>query len=361
MGAAYRAEDLKSGKTVAVKELVYSFENPEDKEFGIGNFLAEMGVLKSLLHPQIPKILDHFVENREFFFVMEFIEGKDFSTLLKESGRLGLPEEKVVRIGIEICRILEYLHTREPAPVIHKDIKSSNIMQRNEDGKIFLIDFGIAKAGSVKEGMMIGTAGYAPPEQFLNQVDARSDLFALGATLHELSTGKRPDESSFDFPPPNELNQNLSREFSEVILEALQYEPENRYQTAKQFEEALQTLLPEMVPINPEQTFQELCQFFFKKTLFPLLEELQRNYVNECQTLSLPENQDSFSFTLGIQIPYILIVEANSQKHAIQFYFKEGILSKTFLGEISLEKSEDWGRAEEFVRIMTSKYNGGTE
>jgi serine/threonine protein kinase len=358
MGAAYQAIDLESGKIVAVKELVSVYETLEDKETGIGNFLAEMGVLKSLFHPQIPKILDHFVENRGFFFVMEFIEGKDFSSFLNETGRIGLSEEKVARIGIEVCRILDYLHTRKPAPVIHKDIKSSNLMERKVDGKIFLIDFGIANAGTMKQGMMIGTAGYAPPEQYLNQVDSRSDLYALGATLHEISTGKRPDESSFDFLPPCDLNSSLSKEFSEILLTALSYEPENRFQSAELFEEALQTLLPEKVPENPEHSFQESCRLFFTSSLFPLLQEVQKDYMNECQTLSLPENQGSFSFVLGVQVPYVLMVESDPVKTVIRFSFKEGLLSKTFMGEISPGNREDWEKGKRYVEQFVSKFIG---
>jgi serine/threonine protein kinase len=354
MGAAYLARDEETGMLVVVKELLDSFESQEDRETGIGNFLAEMQVLKALDHPQIPCILDHFVEKRGFFFIMEFVEGEDLTTKLEIEKRL--PEEKVIHIGIYVCHVLDYLHNHKPFPILHRDIKSSNIMQRKKDNRIMVLDFGIAKAAKPKEGMMIGTLGYAPPEQHLNQPEPRSDLYALGATLHELATGKRPDSEGFYFDPPNALVPELSQEFSNIVMTALQYNPDDRFESAKAFEEALQSLLPYPLPKIEPDPFWEACRKFSKEFLFPLLTEIKNQHFNACQTLFFPENLHYLSFTLGTQIPHTLMVQAIEEKQKIEFYVKEGILSKTFLGAISPFQKEQWKEVQDWVNLFLSQY-----
>lgn len=355
MGAAYRGEDLETKRIVAVKELIDRFESPEERDSGIGNFLAEMRVLKSIRHPQIPRILDHFVEKRGFFFVLDFVEGKDLTSMLEDGGRSGLPEEDVIRIGVHVCRVLRYLHER-PEPIVHRDIKPSNIMQRKRDGRIMLLDFGIAQAAMPKAGMMIGTRGYAPIEQHRNQVEPRSDVYALGATLHELATGQRPDEESFYFPPPNELRVELSIPFCEVVIGALGFEPGERFESAAALEEALQSLLPYPVPENAADPFAEASAAFWKNALLPILADVKRQHLNECQTDVFPDYPDFFSFTLGSQIPHSLIVQVEEEKEAICFYSKEGLLSKTPLGEIRPADPGSHEKARSLVERFLSMY-----
>ena len=127
-----------------------------------------------------------------FYFVMEFIEGTDLSTKLKNEGNPGFPYQQVVEWAIQVASALEYTHNLEP-PVAHRDIKPSNLILRHKDGRILIIDFGIARVLSVVDGFWIGTQGYAPPEQQMGKPDPRSDLYALGATIHELISGVKPE------------------------------------------------------------------------------------------------------------------------------------------------------------------------
>src|SRR5262249_55736832 len=138
--------------------------------------------------------------------------------------------------------VLEYLHAQQPEPVIFRDLKPSNIMIR-QDGRLMLVDFGIARSFAPQQkGTMIGTEGYAPPEQYRGIADARGDMYALGATLHHLSTGSDPrSETPFTFAqrPPRCLNQRLTQEFEQIVLKLAQYSPVDRFQSADELKRAL--------------------------------------------------------------------------------------------------------------------------
>lgn len=334
MGATYRSEDLELKKSVAVKQLPEHFQSQDARETAIGNFLTEMAILKSIDHPQIPKILDQFVERNAFYFVQEFIPGSDFTAILEKSGRQGIPEEEVIRIGISVCRILHYLHNRKPEPIIHRDIKPSNLMKRSRDGEIMLLDFGISRA-LVPPDQMLGTLGYAPPEQFEDRTDARSDLYSLGVTLHELSTGLRPNPDRYEFRAPHETNPNLSPEFSAMILTALQLSPRNRFQSAEAFEHGLASLMSEPHPFADGGFNREILKGFQEETILPALRDLKSRHANDCQNERLPKSFHHFTFTLGAQFPHSLLIDVDHARHAISFHMKEGLLPAKLLGEIS--------------------------
>jgi len=357
MGATYVATDSATGQNVVVKELLQSNQSPDEKDMAIRNFLAELAVLKSIRHPQIPRILDHFVEDRRFFFTMEYIPGKDFSTILADSGRVGLPEDMVVRVGIEVCRILTYLHTVKPYPIIHRDLKPANLMRRDGDERIMLLDFGISKAAKPKEGMMIGTAGYAPPEQHLHQTDPRSDIYSLGATLHELATGLTPlPENEFIFAFPSEIRPELSHEFSDTIIKSLYFEPDDRYPSALKFEEALERLLPEKLPPVPLDHFVEAVERLGKEFLTPALHHLKREYGSECQTDHVGNDFTHMTFTLGTHIPFELIIQAKPEKHHLTFFVREGLLPPTLIGEIDPTNENAHEKIHGILHLYTARY-----
>jgi outer membrane protein assembly factor BamB/tRNA A-37 threonylcarbamoyl transferase component Bud32 len=244
MGSVYRARDLHFPaitKLVAVKEMISEVRDQFMREMIVKNFEREANLLATLSHPSIPRIYDYFTQDERSYLVLEFIHGKDLEAILSESQEL-FPVEQVVGWAIELCDVLDYLHTHKPEPIIFRDMKPSNVMI-NQHGRIVLIDFGIAKAFQHgQKGTMMGTEGYSPPEQYRGEGSPVGDIYALGATLHHILTRKDPQkEPPFTFAerPIREFNPQVSPELEAVIKKALEYLPEDRYQSAKEMKEAL--------------------------------------------------------------------------------------------------------------------------
>ncbi len=244
MGAVYRARDLhfpKVVKLVAVKEMINQARDPLVRKTIVQNFEREANVLATLHHSSIPRIYDYFSEDDRSYLVLEFINGKDLETVLSETEDF-LPEEQVVTWAIELCDVLQYLHTHKPEPVIFRDMKPSNVMI-NTQNHVILVDYGIAKPFQAgQKGTMIGTEGYSPPEQYRGEATFLADIYALGATLHHLLTRRDPRlEPPFSFSerPIREINPNVSLELETVISTALQYNPEDRFKSAEAMKEAL--------------------------------------------------------------------------------------------------------------------------
>jgi len=234
MGKVYQALDISSGKKLAVKEMEERFSSQDERSRALEQFRGEAVMLMRLSHPHIPRVLDYFSSKSSHFMVMEFIEGSDLDRHLRQRGS-PYPESTAIKWGIEICRVLYYLHIQKP-PVIFRDIKPSNIILTPE-GKLMLLDFGIArifKAHKSSDTFAMGTEGYAAPEQYLGggQTDPRSDIYALAATLYHLSTGEVP---LFAFPRLKEL----SPQFSAVLKKATELDPDMRYGSAREFRLAL--------------------------------------------------------------------------------------------------------------------------
>lgn len=253
MGAVYLAQDLRfTGVTrmCAVKEMISTTPDPHVRRLAVQTFEREANLLVQLNHPGIPEIYDFFTEGVRSYLVMEYVEGENLEHILDETEGM-LKEDLVFDWAIQVCDVLEYLHSQNP-PIVFRDVKPSNIMLRKHDRKIALIDFGIAKAfESGQKGTMIGTEGYSPPEQYKGIADPRGDIYALGATLHHLLTKRDPRlEPPFSFheEPVRLLNPALSEETSAVIMKALEYEPEKRYSSARVFKEALLATLDKNRP-----------------------------------------------------------------------------------------------------------------
>lgn len=244
MGSVYRARDLHFPnvvKLVAVKEMINQAGDPMVRQMMVQNFEREANILVTLNHPSIPHIFDFFTYRERSYLVIEFIQGKDLEELLSET-REPFTEEQVVQWAIELCDVLSYLHNHKPDPVIFRDMKPSNVMV-NQQNHIVLIDFGIAKNfRSGQRGTMIGTEGYSPPEQYRGEATQQADIYALGATLHHLLTGKDPRlEPPFTFAdrPIRKINPNISIELEAVINTALQYNACDRFKSAEAMRDAL--------------------------------------------------------------------------------------------------------------------------
>jgi len=243
-GAVYLAEDLEKGVTCALKE------NLDVGDDTLGKFLREASILYNLKHPGLPAVWDHFVIPGEGqYLVMEFVEGSSLTEILEHEGK-PLLEEDVVAVITQVCDALDYLHSQNP-PIIHRDIKPGNI-RITPEGKVVLVDFGIAKVyDQFSRTSTVARAispGYSPLEQYgLATTDARSDVYALGATAYQLLTNKVP-ASSVDIAagtvpplrPVHEVNPEVSREASLAIVRAMQLRLNRRTKSIAQFKAELE-------------------------------------------------------------------------------------------------------------------------
>ncbi len=167
-GAVYKAEDTQFGnRLVAVKEMNRGGRGPEEVAGAAEAFKREALLLAKLKHPSLPSIYDHFTEAGRWYLVMDYIEGETLEAYLNTTSRRYLPVTEVLEIGMQLCEVLDYLHTRYP-PIIFRDLKPSNVM-RTPHGHLYLIDFGIArhfKPGQVADTIALGSPGYAAREQY---------------------------------------------------------------------------------------------------------------------------------------------------------------------------------------------------
>lgn len=226
MGVVYLCKNNRLGNLWAIKEVNSQWRNQVD-------FLAEPNILKNLSHIGIIRIIDIFYENDNLYIVEDYIEGKTLREFIDANGSLS--SELVKHISLQLCSILDYLHSLNP-PIVYRDLKPSNIMI-TPSNKVVLIDFGIAriyKEGQEGDTVILGSKGYIAPEQLVNvQSNAQTDIYSLGATMYYMITGK-----SISLPIEPMLQENYSdhaaRPLVKVIQKALAVETENRYSDVKQ-------------------------------------------------------------------------------------------------------------------------------
>lgn len=245
-GSVYQARDLNFPdvrKLVAVKEMLNPATDPNLRASTLKTFQREANILATLSHPAIPKIFDFFDQNDRAYLVMEYINGSDLELLLSKTKEL--PIDKVIEWAIDLCDVLDYLHSYSPEPIIFRDMKPSNVMI-DSLGKVRLIDFGIAKAfvPNVKN-TMIGTEGYSAPEQYKGNVSPLSDIYSLGASLHHVLTRRDPRlEPPFSFAerPIADLNPKAPRELIEIVEKAVEFDLDKRFQSCAEMKAALERL-----------------------------------------------------------------------------------------------------------------------
>lgn len=253
MSVVYLALNERANKTWAIKEV--RKDGVQDFATVKQGLIAETDTLKKLSHKYLPSIIDVIDDGDTFLIVMDYIEGKSLNKVLKDSmERYGVPMgiEDVLSWGIQLCDVLNYLHTREK-PIVYRDLKPSNIMLQ-PNGEITLIDFGTAKEfkiENIEDTTSLGTPGYAAPEQYGSQDHKgksypQSDIYCLGATLHHLITGRSPSATSH-FPPITQCRTTLleetPREFRNELLglemilaKCTQQEMGQRYQSCAQLQ-----------------------------------------------------------------------------------------------------------------------------
>ena len=254
MGAVYRAIDMRfDDEPCAVKEMLDDFQSDVERGQAVDWFKREAKLLLKLNHPCIPRVRDFFVESGRHYLVMDFIDGRTLAEVFTKEGNVpglngarGVSEARARSWAQQICNVLSYLHRQYP-PIIFRDLKPSNIMVTDRD-EVKLIDFGIARTfQSQRQSTIIMTIGYAPPEQLHGMPEPRSDIYALGATLHRVLTyhdAANNKPSIFSFPPVRSLRPDISPAFEQVIMKALALVIEQRWSNAAEMERAVMNLPP---------------------------------------------------------------------------------------------------------------------
>ncbi|HYB00085.1 MAG TPA: protein kinase [Ktedonobacteraceae bacterium] len=244
MSAVYQAVDTSYGNhRVAIKEMSQGNLTAHELADAAARFQQEAALLGSLHHPNLPAIYDGFSEDGRSFLVMEYIDGKTLLQMLKDSGGRPLPVSLVLDYAIQLCDVLIYLHSHNP-PIIFRDLKPTNVMVQ-ANGHVVLIDFGIArffKEGQAQDTVFLGSPGYAPPEQHgTAQTNPRSDLYALGATLHCCLTGRDPFHATdrFAFPPIYQMNPLVPIELDQLIQRLVSLNERQRPNSALEVRQAL--------------------------------------------------------------------------------------------------------------------------
>ena len=254
MANVYLAQDRVLQRQVAVK--VLSLPYAQDPAF-VERFRREARTAARLSHPNIVAVFDSGSDADQSYLVMEYVPGQSLAELLARQGRLA--PRRAAELAMEVCAALAAAHTQG---LVHRDIKPGNVLL-GHDGRVKVTDFGIAKAVAAATtltgvGVVLGTAAYLSPEQAQGgPVDARSDLYGLGCVLYELLTGTPPFGSGADSPqvaiatrhlseppePPSWRNPQVDPGLDAVVLTALAKQPDQRFQSAIELQDALGRVL----------------------------------------------------------------------------------------------------------------------
>ena len=256
-GAVYKARDTwQADALVAIKE-AYLGELTSQQALEVGDvFQREADLLSELAHHSLPRLHEQIREPERLYLVMDFLAGETLEDYQQKVQNRRLVLSEVFDIGLQLCDVLEYLHMHQP-PIIFRDLKPSNIM-RTPEGKLYVIDFGIArffKPGRPRDTIALGSPGYAAPEQYGRaQTTPRADIYSLGAILHQLLTGKDPSESPFRFAPLRRASTNSPGSLNSSMVETMM--------------DSLAILVDSMVEMEPNR--RPISIAFVKQELYQL-------------------------------------------------------------------------------------------
>lgn len=246
-GAVYLVEDMRlGGKYLALKE---SFDNSGEAQ---QQFQLEARLLANLSHPHLPRVTDYFIESSgRQYLVMDYVDGQELTEILIQRQQ-SIQINQAVTWITQVCQAVAHLHSQQPNPIIHRDIKPHNI-KITASNQAVLVDFGIAKLYVPQKGTArIAKAvskGFSPPEQYAGGTDARSDVYALGATLYSLLTVSLPPDA-FDriikgtpLAQPSRINPQVTPGLQQIVLRAMDLDPRRRFPSAQEMSQALQAYL----------------------------------------------------------------------------------------------------------------------
>ncbi len=250
MSVVYEVEDLRLGGVMALKHMRELVVSADCRDLIMRQFIREAELLSRLSHVNLPKVIDHFIWEGGRFLVEELITGKTLEALMEEKSPRD--EQEVISWALQISDALDYLHRQQ---IVYRDLKPSNCIVTPE-GNVKLIDFGLVRIfsmGKNRDTIIMGTPGYAAPEQYgQEQTDPRSDVFSLGALIHHLLTGHDPTLCPFLFPPVREKNPSVSESLELIMEKALAIDPAARFQS---IDEMRQILKGERVMMEEAERF----------------------------------------------------------------------------------------------------------
>lgn len=243
--AVYLGMDTATGDRCAIKEMSEAQLTKAERQKAFNDLLRESSILRGLRHPGLCRVIDTFEDDEKAFLIMEYVEGHNLEDELIETGR-PLDWPRVAQWGMMLAEVLAYLHSQQP-PVVYRDLKPANVMLL-PDGSIKLIDFGIARelhSNRRQDTARLGTDGYAPLEQYSARSEPRSDLYALGASLYHLLTGRVPEAAPLraaghTLTPIRAFNPSVPEELERVIQQAMSRIPEDRFPNAQTMRQALE-------------------------------------------------------------------------------------------------------------------------
>jgi tetratricopeptide (TPR) repeat protein/predicted Ser/Thr protein kinase len=265
MGAVYKAHDRELERDVALKLIRSELaRNPEILQ----RFKQELILARQITHRNVIRIFDLGQADGHKYITMEYLEGHDLRGVLREKGKL--PPEEAAKIVLQICRALEAAHAEG---VIHRDLKPQNIML-DASGRAYVMDFGIARSahlpGMTQTGALVGTPEYMSPEQAKGEkLDERSDLFSLGVILYELLIGQSPYHSDTPLAtlwrriqekakPLTEIDPTIPEPLSDIVAKALEIEAKDRFSSASEFAQHLESWLGISPSMIGSTTYQAL-------------------------------------------------------------------------------------------------------
>lgn len=240
-GSVYRGIDGSTGnRPCAIKE-TYDVTPAARRQA-----LMEAGILFTVRSKHLPQVYDAFEANGRFYLVMQLIEGRNLLQALRDRGR-AYSEQEVLTLLLPVMHMLEELHKRNP-PILHRDIKPGNIILTPGQAAV-LVDFGLTKlydpSSNTQTVAKAVSEGFSPLEQYTGRTSPQSDIYAMAATMYFLLTGKAPPAAVSrslreELLPPRMLNPSLSPHLERVLLKALAVNPDQRYQSMREFTQALQ-------------------------------------------------------------------------------------------------------------------------
>jgi len=252
-GAVYKVEDTRDrNRLLAIKEINLSALTAQEAIEATAAFNREVHLLSDLTFPNLPRIYDHFTDREHWYLVTDFIEGETLEQYLERTRSGRLPLKEVLEIGIQLCRVLDYLHTREPS-IIFRDLKPANVM-RTLAGHLYLIDFGIArhfKPGQPRDTIPLGSPGYAAPEQYGRaQTTPRADIYSLGALIHQLLTGNDPAQNPFHFELAPLKAQSIPQKLQSLVLQMVEMDANNRPSSMAIVKQELEQIVAAARPVG---------------------------------------------------------------------------------------------------------------
>ncbi|HEV2583833.1 MAG TPA: serine/threonine-protein kinase [Ktedonobacteraceae bacterium] len=229
-GLVYKARDTRyRSRLVAIKEIDLGTLSSRQIIEATDSYNREVTLLSRLEHRNLPRVYDHFTDPTHWYLVLQYIKGETLEDYLKRIPGGLLPLKEVCKIGLQLSSVFGFLHVHKP-PIIFRDVKPANIM-RTSRGRLYLIDFGIARRYNPQKSRdtgPLGSPGYAAPEQYGRaQSTEQTDIYGLGATLHTLLTGKEPYEDEQDTSPAQPQDRS-DQEFQQLLDKMQAIDPADR-------------------------------------------------------------------------------------------------------------------------------------